>query len=78
VCIIAEILPVHALTGCDTVACYFRIGKGNDLKVLRAGSHSLSYLGVADAPLENVIAQVTEFLLIEMCGCDWFKLRHVM
>jgi len=26
-CIIAEILPVHAPTGCDTVACYFGIGK---------------------------------------------------
>ena len=46
-----EILPVHALTGCDTVACCYGIGKGTALKVLRTGSHSLSLLGVMDAPI---------------------------
>ena len=42
------------MTGCGTVACNFEIGKETALKVLRAGSHTLSYLGVADASIENV------------------------
>ena len=61
-CIVTEILPAHALTGCDTVACYYGIGKGTALKVLRAGQHSLSLLGITDAPLESVIAQATGFI----------------
>jgi len=35
---------------------------GTDLKVLRAGSHTLSYLGFPDAPIENVITQATEIV----------------
>ena len=27
------LLPLHALSGCDTVACYYRIGKKKALKV---------------------------------------------
>jgi len=29
---VSEILLVHALTGCDTAACYFEIGKGTVLR----------------------------------------------
>ena len=61
-CIVTEILPAHALTGCDTVEVYFGLGKGTALKVLRAGSQSLSLLGVKDALLESVIAQATGFI----------------
>jgi len=61
-CIVSEILPAHALTGCDTVACYYGIGKGTALKVLRAGSHSLSRLGVMDTPIESVLVQATAFM----------------
>jgi hypothetical protein len=39
--IIGKILPVHALTGCDTVACCYGVGKGTALKVLKAGVHCI-------------------------------------
>ena len=56
-----ELLPAHALTGCDTVACCYGVGKGSALKVLKDG-HSLSLLGVIDVPMESVIAQATTFM----------------
>ena len=56
-----ELLPAHALTGCDTVACCYGVGKGTALKVLKAG-HSLSLLGVIDSPIESLIAQATTFM----------------
>lgn len=56
-----ELLPAHALTGCDTVACCYGVGKGTALKVLKDG-HSLSLLGVIDSPIESVIAQATTFM----------------
>ena len=58
---VSELLPAHALTGCDTVACYYGVGKGTALKVLKDG-HSLSLLGVIDSPIEAVIAQATKFI----------------
>ena len=59
--IIPEILPAHALSGCDTVACCFGIGKGTILKVVRSG-HSLSLLGQIDTPMPAVIKQATTFM----------------
>jgi hypothetical protein len=37
--IIPSMLAGHALTGCDTVAAYFGVGKGTMLKVLEMVSH---------------------------------------
>ena len=51
----------HALTGCDTVACCYGVGKGSALKVLKDGN-SLSLLGVIDVPMESVIVQATRFM----------------
>lgn len=42
VSIIPSLLSAHALSGCDTVASYYGIGKGTALKVLRAGKHAMS------------------------------------
>ena len=39
-----DLLVCHALSGCDTVACYFGLGKVKSLKTLRAG-FSFSCLG---------------------------------
>ena len=36
--IIPGLLAAHALTGCDTVASHYGIGKGMALKVLKAGN----------------------------------------
>ena len=49
-------LPAHALTGYDTVACCYGVGKDTALKVPR-DSYLLSLLGVIDSPIEAVIEQ---------------------
>jgi len=49
--IIPELLAAHALSGCETVASCFGIGKGTVLKKLRSGL-SLSYIGNTDIPLK--------------------------
>jgi hypothetical protein len=61
--IIEEILPAHALSGCDTVAGCFGIGKGTAIKALRSGC-SLSHLGSLDSPMETVISQATVFVSV--------------
>ncbi len=40
--IMDDLLAVHGLTGCDTVAMYHGIGKGVALKILRSGKLSIS------------------------------------
>lgn len=50
--IVKNLLPAHALSGCDTMACYFDTGKGTVIKILKAGY----------APLPEVIAQATCFI----------------
>lgn len=42
--IIPSLLAAHVLSGCDTVASYFGIGKGVVLKVLKAGNHVVKHL----------------------------------
>ncbi len=56
--IITEVLPAHALSGCDTVAAYFGIWKGTALNAVRAG-HSVSHLGNLDSNITLVISQAT-------------------
>ncbi|KAG0714433.1 hypothetical protein GWK47_014176 [Chionoecetes opilio] len=59
--IIPEILAAHALSGCDTIACCFGIGKSPVLKVVRSGL-LLSLLGQIDASLPSVTQQATKFM----------------
>jgi hypothetical protein len=61
--IIPEHPSAHGLTGCDTVATYFGIGKGVALKVLRGGLYPLSYLGDTSHSLSEVASQATPFIL---------------
>lgn len=62
--IIEEALLAHIQhSGCDTVACYFGIGKGTLIRVLQAG-HSLSHLGRLESSLQAVIKQAAEFMLV--------------
>ena len=60
--IVHNLLPAHALSGCDTVATYFGVGKGKVIKVLRAGKTSLAALGVITSNLEDVYKQATAFV----------------
>ena len=59
--IVEGILPVHALSGCDTVASYFGIGEATVLKTLRLG-HSLNLLGAPGHSMEYVIQQATSII----------------
>lgn len=60
--IIPDLPAAHALSGCDTVATYFGIGKGTVLKNLIAAPNSLSQLGCLNAQLADVIDQSTQFI----------------
>ena len=59
--IIPAILAGHALTGCDTVAPCFGIGKGKMLKVLKTGLN-LDMIGNAEANWPEVLKQATKFI----------------
>ena len=61
--IMENILAAHGVTGCDTVATYFGIGKGVALKVLRSQKCSLSYVGDISSSLENATKQSRYFIL---------------
>ena len=62
--IIPDILAGHALSGCDTTACLFGIGKGKIVKVLKNG-HSLSLVGDKTANIEDANKQAS--ILINIC-----------
>ena len=59
--IIPNLLAGHAITGCDTVPCMFRIGKISGLKVLNDG-YSLVSLGNQRANFEEVLQECTSFV----------------
>ena len=59
--IVKNLLPAHAISGCDTVASYFGVGKGTVIKLLKEG-YDLSAIGNVDSPLQNVIHQATCFI----------------
>ena len=61
--IIPDLLAAHGLTGCDTVATYFGIGKAAVLRVLPSGVHALTYVGDKSRILSEVTAQATQFIL---------------
>ena len=59
--IIPNLLAGHALSGCDTVAGYFGIGKKKMFTTIK--QHSLSLLGDFEAPWSEVVKQATQFTL---------------
>ena len=61
--IIPSLLAAHWLTGCDTVATYFGIGKGITLKILRSGLYTLGDLGDTNKPVSSVVPQAQRFIL---------------
>jgi len=58
---VANLLAMHCLSGFDTVAQLFGIGKGAALKSLKA-RHCLSKLGYLHIPLAEVISEATRFM----------------
>ncbi len=61
--IIPDLLAAHGLTGCDTVATYFGIGKAAAVRVLTSGVHALTYVGDTSRILSEITAQATPFIL---------------
>ena len=59
--IIPYLIGAHALPGCDTVGCYYGIGKGKVIKVLRDG-YLLPALGDTNATLPVVVQESTAFI----------------
>ena len=55
--IITDLLAALELTGCDTVATFFRIGKAAALRVLTSGVHALTYVGDTSCILSEVTAR---------------------
>lgn len=51
----------HALSGCDTMACYSGVGKGSVVKTLKAG-YDLFAVGSVDAQFTDIMEQVTRFV----------------
>jgi hypothetical protein len=60
-----ELLPAHAVSGCDQVPMHHGIGKGKMWKAVKDGNCSLSLLGDLSADIEAVVSQATKF----MCAC---------
>ena len=60
-----QLLPAHALSGCDTVAMCHGIDKTKMLKAVQSSKYSISLLGDLNAPMEDIIKQATDF----MCRC---------
>ena len=58
-----NLLAAHGLTGCDTVAPYFGIGKSVALNVLRSGVHSLSSIGDTNCILSDIMSKATPYIL---------------
>jgi len=58
--IVTQVLAAHVVSGCDTVAYLWGIGKGTIVKHLKDG-RQLNYLGDLDAELPDVISEATAF-----------------
>ena len=61
--IIPDLLAAHWLTGCDTVATYFGMGKAAALRVLTSAAHALTYVGDTSRIPSEVTVQATPFIL---------------
>ena len=60
--IMPDLLAMHALTGCDTVAPYHGIGKLIALRVLRSGKYPLSAIGNIRSTEHEILQQANAFI----------------
>ena len=59
--IVPQLLAAHSLSGCDTAAYMYGIGKGTVVKVLQRG-HTLDKLGDHEALMDVIIIESTRFI----------------
>ena len=64
--LLSQLPAAHALSGCDTVAQYFGVGKSTVIKVLKSGVE-LQKLGVLTDDIGDIIEEATTF----MAACWW-------
>ena len=57
-----ELLPAHALTGCDQVPKHYGIAKKKMLKAAKENQNSLSLLGKLEENFDDVMNQATRFI----------------
>ena len=62
--IIPKLLAAHALSGCDTVAQCYGIGKTSVVKVLQADhhSHNIDCIGNVSASIQDILFSATSFI----------------
>ena len=61
--IMNDLLPCHGLTGCDTVAVCYGVGKAKALKTLKTGKYPLDALGNTSSSTNVILQQATPFML---------------
>ena len=59
--LLSQLPAAHALSGCDTVAQYFGVGKSTVIKVLKSGVE-LQKLGVLTEDIGDIIEEATAFM----------------
>ena len=64
---VSKILPIHALSGCDTVASTYSIGKKT--AVTAAQGHTLTKIGKRDSSIEEIVKEATLYQC-SMYGCQ--------
>ena len=70
--IIPSLLAAHAISGCDTVAYMWGIGKVSVVKVLDKGIHTLEKVGDVHESMPDIIKECTDF--VAACyGCKPLK-----
>ena len=56
-----QLLPFHAITGCDTVACFFNLGKQRCFNSFKQG-FKFKFLAKIDSDIMEVVKECTEFI----------------
>ena len=64
---VSKLLPIHALSGCDTVASTYSIGKKT--AVAAAYGHSFTKIGKVDSPIEEIVKETTLYQC-SLYGCQ--------
>ena len=71
--IVPQLLAAHALSGCDTVAYMYGIGKGTVVNMLLKG-HTLDKLGDSEAQMNDIVEESTKFA----AACYGIKAKGTM
>jgi len=65
--LIPHVLAIHTITGCDTAAAIYGIGKSRAVTTSR-NALVLDSLGITDAPWEDVEKEVAMFMIAAYGG----------